>query len=196
MKMHEHEHEEKPTNTIDYSESYLKLADKRTIVVSEDVTVGLSNQISAMLMYYDTIDPGKDITMYINTNGGDVDALINIYDFMQMIESPISTVVIGKAYSARSVMLCAGAKGKRYAFKNAKVMVHGIQCTYPHPGQYISDSKNLLEHLKDAQDKVMQITADHCGKSLEDLKKLVPNGFNLFMNAEEALEFGIIDHII
>jgi ATP-dependent Clp protease protease subunit len=175
-----------------YTECYSNLAKNRIMFVSEDVTKDLASSLSAMLMYYDNENEDEDITMYINTNGGDGDALLNIYDVMQMINSPIKTICIGKAYSAGAFMLAAGTKGKRFITKNASVMIHGLQCNVPTGDQ--KNSEIYFKHLQNYNNILMERLAKHTGKIfetvVEDCKK------DNFLDAKEALGYGIVDKII
>ena len=177
-----------------YLETYIKLTKNRVIILSEDVTKDVASQLSALLLYYDTEDHIEPITLYINTNGGDASGLSNIYDVMQMIEAPIKTICLGKCYSAGSIILAAGTKGQRYIFKNAKVMIHGIQCAFPIPGDDMYDSKNYYEFLEHHNDAIMKILAKHTGKTLDLIKKDTVR--DVWLDAKQAVEYGIVDHII
>jgi|ERR1700722_679308 len=176
-----------------YTECYAALAKERMIFISEDITKDTASSLSGMLLYYDSENDVDDISIYINTNGGDTHALSNIYDVMQMIKSPIKTICIGKAYSAGAVVLAAGTKGKRFITKNASVMTHGIQFAFPSsPDQ--RDSEIYFKYLKDHNDMILTILAKHTGqtieKILEDCKK------DNYFDAKQALEYGIVDEII
>jgi ATP-dependent Clp protease protease subunit len=189
----DHDHEPSPP-PMGYSETYVKLAKSRVIFLSENVTKEVAAQLSAMLLYFDNEDHTSMIEMYIHSNGGDSSGLSNIYDVMQMIESPIKTVCIGKCYSAGAVLLAAGTKGERYAFKNSSIMIHGIQCGFPIPGHDVTNSKNYYDFLKDHNDGIMKILAHHTGHSLEKVKQDCTR--DVWMDAKQALEYGMIDGII
>lgn len=181
--------------TPKYTECYANLAKDRIIFLSEDVTKDSASSLSAMLLYYDNVNDEEDINIYINTNGGDASALSNIYDIMQLIKSPIKTICIGKAYSAGAFILAAGTKGKRFITKNASVMVHGIQCEFPnHGAEDRKGSQIYFDYLVNLNKVVLQTLATHTGKTyeeiLEDCKK------DNYMDAEQALAYGIIDKII
>lgn len=177
-----------------YSETYIKLSRERQIFFSEDVCKENAAQLAALLLYYDNLDHDKEITLYIHSNGGDASGLVNIYDVMQMISAPVKTVCIGKCYSAGAVMLASGTKGLRYAFKSSKIMIHGVQFGFPLPGQDIITSKNYYQFLKENNDIIMKILANHTGNSLEKLKDDCRE--DVWLDAKQALEYGIIDHII
>lgn len=178
-----------------YLDSYVYLSKDRHIFLNEDVTKDTSSIVSALLLHYDNKDPSKDIFIYINSNGGDASALTNMYDVIQFISAPVSTVCMGKAYSAGAVLLAAGAKGKRYAYKHSSIMIHGIQCAFPilsendGPG-----ARNYYEFLSSHNDTIMQILADHTGHSLEKVKKDCTRDY--FMGAEEAVRYGLIDQVL
>lgn len=192
-KNHEHMAMSVPSQTA-YLETYIKLTKSRTIFLSEDVTKESAAQLSALLLYYDNKDHNEYINLYIHSNGGDSSGLANIYDVMQMIRAPIKTICIGKCYSAGAVILAAGTKGERYAFKSSKIMIHGIQFGFPLPGQDVINSKNYFNFAKENNDNIMKILANHTGHSLEKLKQDCSQ--DLWMNSKQALSYGIIDHII
>lgn len=177
-----------------YAESYVKLANDRIIFLSENVTKESAAELSAMLLYYDNQSHEDMIELYIHSNGGDASGLSNIYDVMQMISAPVKTVCIGKCYSAGAVLLAAGSKGYRYAFKNSKIMIHGIQAGFPIPGHDVTNSKNYFNFLEDNNDSIMKILAHHTGHSLEKLKQDCLR--DVWLDAKQALEYGVIDHIV
>ena len=177
-----------------YSDTYVKLTKDRMIFLSEDVTKESAAQLSALLLYYDNEDHEQPITLYIHSNGGDAAGLSNIYDVMQMIRSPIKTYCIGKCYSAGAVILAAGSKGERYAFKSSKIMIHGIHFGFPLPGQDIITSKNYYEFVKENNDNIMKILSHHTGHPLEKLKEDCKQ--DVWMDAKQALQYGLIDHIL
>lgn len=188
---HEHTTHISP-HYVEYA--YAHLAKSRNIFIAEDITKNLAASLSAMLLYFDNVSETEDITLYINTNGGDIQALSNIYDIMQMIKSPIRTVCIGKAYSAGACILAAGAKGKRLITENASVMIHGIQCVFPSPHEDQKSSQIYYDHLKSMNKSIIDSLAKHTGKTFakvyEDCKK------DTFLDAKMALEYGIVDDII
>lgn len=192
-KEHNHEHLRGPLLT-GYADTFVKLAKNRILVVSEDVTDTMAAQLSAMLLYFDNEDHESQIEMYIHSDGGHVTGLSNIYDVMQMIQAPIKTVCIGKCYSAAAVLLAAGTKGERYAFKNSSVMIHGIQFGFPIPGHDITNSQSYYDFVNSNNDNIMKMLAHHTGQPLEKLKKDCKE--DVWMDAKQALAYGIVDHII
>ena len=194
-KSHSHDHEAiRQPFLMGYADTYLKLSKERVIFFSEDVTKKSAAELSAMLLYYDNEDHESEITLYLNSNGGDASGLSNIYDVMQMIQAPVKTVCLGKCYSAGAVILAAGTKGERYALKSSKIMIHGIQFGFPLPGQDIITSKNYYDYIKENNDIIMKILANHTGHPLEKLKEDCKQ--DLWMDAKQALQYGIIDQII
>jgi ATP-dependent Clp protease protease subunit len=177
-----------------YADTYVKLAKHRVIFVSENVDDVMAAQLSAMLLYFDNEDHEATIEMYIHSNGGAATGLANIYDVMQMIQAPVKTVCIGKCYSAGAVLLAAGSKGERYAFKNTSIMIHGIQCGFPIPGHDMTSSKNYYEFLMENNDSIMKMLAHHTGHTLEKVKEDCKQ--DVWMDAKQALAYGLIDHII
>lgn len=192
--MEEH-HQIRPETMARYAGSYIGLSKSRIIFINEDITKDTASALSALLLNYDSDNNEQDIEMYINTNGGDSSALSNIYDIMRIIKSPIKTICMGKAYSAGAVLLAAGTKGKRYMFKHAKVMIHGIQCLFPLMGDTDqSGSQNYYKFLNEHNDGIMKILADHCGQTLskvrEDCKR------DVYLDATAAIKYGLADHVL
>lgn len=188
-----HEHEFiMPFNK--YDETYIRLSKYRIIFLNEDVTKTVAANLSALLLHYDNENREEPITLYINSHGGDAAGLANIYDVMRIVKAPIHTVCIGKCYSAGAILLAAGAKGERYALNNSKIMIHGVQFAFPIPGHDITNSKNYFSFVKENNDNIMKILAHHTGHPLEKLKKDCLR--DVWMNPSQALEYGIIDHIL
>lgn len=177
-----------------YAESYIKLAKHRIIIVAEDISDTMAAELSALLLYFDNEDHEEPIELYIHSNGGAATGLANIYDVMQMISAPVKTVCLGKCYSAAAVLLAAGSKGERYALKHSSIMIHGIQAGFPIPGHDITSSKNYYEYLDDHNDNIMKILAHHTGHTLQKIKEDCKQ--DVWMDAKQALEYGLIDHIV
>lgn len=177
-----------------YADSYIKLSQQRVIFIAEHVTDKMAADLSALLLYYDNEDHETPIAMYIHSDGGCATGLTNIYDVMQMISAPIKTICVGKCYSAAAVMLAAGTKGERYAFKNSSIMIHGIQAGFPIPGHDMTTSQSYFKFLESNNDSIMKMLANHTEHTLEKIKNDCMQ--DLWMNAKQALEYGLIDHII
>lgn len=191
-----HDHDELPMQSfiVGYAETYVKFAKDRVIFVSENITKTTAAELSALLLYYDNESHDDMITIYIHSNGGDASGLSCIYDVMQMVKAPIQTICIGKCYSAGAVILAAGSKGERYILKSSKVMIHGIQCMFPLPGSDFTSSKSYYQFLKDNNDNIMKMLAHHTGHTLEKLKEDCKQ--DVWLDAKQALEYGIVDHIL
>lgn len=171
-----------------------KLAGSRIVFISEPITTDIAKTFSAILLYLDHKSK-KDITVYINTDGGDLAALLNMYDIIQMINSNVKTICIGKAYSTGAFLLAAGTTGKRFITKNAQVMLHGLQCDFPAEGFFAKKDSEIYYRYLDNQNKfLMSILTKHTGhdiiKLLEDTKR------DFYLTAQEALEYGLVDAII
>ena len=177
-----------------YGESYVKMTQDRSIFLVEDVSIPLGIELSALLLYYDSQSHDEVINLYIHTDGGDTAGLANIYDVMQMIHAPIKTIVLGKAYSAGAWILAAGTKGKRYAMRSSKVMIHGAQFVFPIRGGDYTDSKNYLSFVDKKNDALLRIMARHTSQTFEKVKADCQSEH--WMDAKDAMEYGIVDHII
>lgn len=177
-----------------YAESHIKMSKNRSIFLSEDITDEVAAELSAMLLYYDHMDSNELIHLYLHSNGGAISGLTAIYDVIQMLEAPVRTILTGKCYSAGAFILASGTKGERYALRNSTIMIHGVQFTFPVPGEDIVNSKNYLEFVEDTNDLLMKILSKHTGQPLEKLKEDCAREY--WMNAQEAQRYGIIDHVI
>lgn len=187
----EHEH----GTPSKYYESYVRLVDDRVIFLNEAFTKDTSSTLSAWLLHYDHEDSEKEITIYINSPGGDASALSNIYDVIQLISAPVKTVCLGKCYSAGAVLLAAGTKGKRYILPHAEVMIHGIQCAFPViSSSSHHDAKSYLTFLNNINDNIMKILAKHTGHTLEKVKQDCLN--DVWLDAKQAIAYGLVDHIL
>lgn len=176
-------------------EVYSRLAKNRIIFLAEDITKTTGSSLSALLLYYDAEDPNREIKIYINSNGGDATALSNIYDVMQIITAPVHTICIGKAYSAAAILLAAGAPGKRFTTKNSDIMIHGIQAQFPQTENADKiDSEIEWKMLQDHNNMIMKILAKHTGKTFDQVSKDCER--DLFMDAEEAIKYGMVDYIL
>lgn len=173
------------------NDSIIRLSQKRNIFLAEDVTKDMAATTTGLLLYYDNIS-NDEITMFVNSNGGDVSALNNIHDIMQMIKSPVRTICINKAYSAAAVILAAGTKGRRFITNNGSVMIHGLQCSFPSFNSE-KDSENYIKFLDGLNSNVINLVAMHCGhkpeKVLADCKR------DFYLDAEAAIKYNIVDYI-
>ena len=170
---------------------YSRLLKDRIIFLGEAIDDHTANIVIAQLLFLDAEDKTKDIKFYINSPGGSVTAGLAIYDTMQYIKSDVSTICLGMAASMASVLLSAGAPGKRLALPNSEVMIHQVMGAAE--GQ-ATDIKIGAEHILKTKDKINQILAQHTGQKVQTVENDSDRDF--FMSAEEAKKYGIIDKII
>ena len=170
---------------------FSRLLKERIIFLTGPVYDGVSALISAQLLFLESENPNKDISFYINSPGGVVSAGLAIYDTMQYIRSPVSTVCIGQAASMGSLLLAAGQKGKRYCLPNARVMVH--QPSGGAQGQ-ASDIEIQAKEILHLRQQLNEIYERHTGQSLEAIEEKLER--DSYMSAREALEFGLIDEVV
>jgi len=170
---------------------YSRLLKDHIIFLGNEIDDGVANTIIAQMLFLANQDPEKDIKLYINSPGGSVTAGLAIYDTMQFIKPDVSTICIGIAASMASVLLAAGAKGKRFCLPNSEVMIHQVMGGAQ--GQ-ATDIKIHAEHILKTKDRLNQILAKHTGKDLAALEK--DSDRDYFMSAEEAVKYGIVDKVI
>ena len=170
---------------------YSRLLKDRIIFLSNAIDDDVANLVIAQLLFLAAEDPEKDISLYINSPGGSVTAGMGIYDTMQFIKPDVSTICVGMAASMGSLLLTAGAQGKRYALTNSEVMIHqplgGVQ------GQ-AADIKIHADWIIKTRHKLNQIYVDRTGQPLEKIERDTDRDF--FMSAEEAKAYGFIDQVI
>ena len=170
---------------------FSRLMMDRIIFLGTQVDDYTANVIQAQLLYLDSADPGKDISIYLNTPGGSVYAGLGIYDTMQFISSDVATICTGMAASMGAVLLVAGKNGKRSALKHSRIMIH--QPSGGAQGVAADMEINLREMLK-LKKELYQIIADHSGKTYEQIEKDSDRDF--WMTSQEALEYGMIDRVL
>lgn len=170
---------------------YSRLLKDRVIFIGEEIEPHMSSLVVAQLLFLQSEDPDKDISMYINSPGGSVTDGLAIYDTMQFVKCDIATYCVGQASSMGAVLLAAGAKGKRYSLPNSRIMIH--QPMGGMSGQ-ASDIKIHAEEMLKVRDNLISIMSKHCGKD----KKVLENDMDrdYFMSAEEARKYGIVDEVI
>ena len=182
---------EKEGNTEKGYDLYSRLLKDRIILMFNEVNDDLACTIIAQLLYLESIDPDKDICLYINSPGGSVSAGFGIYDTIRKLKCDVSTVCVGMAASMGAFLLAAGAKGKRYALENSQIMIH--QVLGGAQGQ-ASDVLIEAKHMQRIKDRLNRILADNTGHTPQQME--LDTDRNNWMFAEEALEYGLIDHII
>ncbi len=170
---------------------YSRLLKERIIFLTGPVYDEMSALVCAQLLFLESENPGKDISFYINSPGGVVSAGLAIYDTMQYVRSPVSTVCIGQAASMGSLLLCAGAKEKRYALPNARIMVH--QPSGGAQGQ-AADIEIQAREILALRHRLNEIYVRHTGQPLEVIERKLER--DSFMSAEEARDFGLVDTVV
>jgi len=169
---------------------YSRLLKERIIFLGDAIEDHLANLIIAQLLFLDSEDPEKDISLYINSPGGVVNAGLAIYDTMQYLKAPVSTICIGMAASMSAVLLAAGAKGKRYALPNSRIMIHQGS------GGFRGNAPDALIQMKEWEFLVQrnnEILSRHTGQPLE--KVMNDTDRDYFMSPEDAKDYGIIDAV-
>lgn len=170
---------------------YSRLLKDRIIFIGGPIDDTVADLVMAQLLFLDSEDPKKDISIYINSPGGVVTAGMAIYDTIQYVSSDISTICIGQAASAAAVLLAAGAKGKRFALPNARVMIHQVMGGAE--GQ-ATDIEIQTREIMRVKKSINEILAKHTGKSIETIEKDSDRDF--YMSAPEAQKYGLIDKVI
>ena len=170
---------------------YSRLLKDRIIFLGGEVDDDTANIIVAQMLFLEADDPDKDIFLYINSPGGSVSAGMAIFDTMQYIKCEVSTICVGLAASMGAFLLTAGAKGKRFALPNARIMIH-----QPWGGAEgkASDIEITAREILRLKERLNHILADHSGKSYEDVVRDTDRDY--FMSASEAAEYGLIDGVV
>lgn len=170
---------------------YSLLLKERIIIMGMPINDQVANVIIAQLLYLEREDPDKDISLYINTPGGIIASGLAIYDTMQLIKPDVSTICVGMAASMGTVLLCAGAKGKRYALPNSTIHMH--QAVGGAQGQ-AADVEIAAREIMRMQELIRTIIANHTGQPMEKIARDTDRDF--YLNPEQATEYGIIDEIL
>jgi ATP-dependent Clp protease, protease subunit len=170
---------------------FSRLLNERVIFLGTPVVDEVANLIVAQLIHLESDDPDKDISLYINSPGGSVYAGLAIYDTMQFIKPDVSTICVGSAMSMGALLLAGGAKGKRFALPNARVLIHQVA------GGYEGQATDIEIHAKEVLNlrrRLDEIIADHTGQEIEKVRNDTERDY--FMSAAEAKDYGIIDDVI
>ena len=170
---------------------YSRLLKERIIFLGGPIDDIVANSVIAQLLFLDHEDTKKDIQIYLNTPGGSVSAGLAIYDTMQHVKSPVSTICVGMAASMGSALLAAGAKGKRFILPNAEVMLHQIMGGVE--GQ-ASDIEISAKHILKLKDRLNHILVKHTGQKIDKIVKDTDRDY--WMTPEEAKQYGLVDEII
>ena len=170
---------------------YSRLLNERVIFLGTPVDDQIANLVVAQLLHLESEDSEKDISIYINSPGGSVYAGLAIYDTMQFIKPDVSTMCVGMAMSMGAVLLAGGAKGKRMALPNSKIMIHQVSSGFS--GQ-ATDIEIHAKEIIDIRERLDQIIAKHTGQEYDKVRSDTERDY--FMSSEEAKEYGIIDRVI
>lgn len=170
---------------------YSRLLEDRIIFVGGEINTDVANSVIAQLLYLESKDNSKDIFLYINSPGGVVDAGLAIYDTMNYISCDVSTICVGLCASMGAVLLAGGKKGKRFALKNSKIMIHqplgGVQ------GQ-ASDIKIVADQILKTKQTINEILANATGKSIKKIEEDTNRDY--YLTSDEALDYGLIDKVL
>jgi ATP-dependent Clp protease protease subunit len=170
---------------------FSRLLNERVIFLGTPVVDEIANLIVAQLIHLESDDPDKDISLYINSPGGSVYAGLAIYDTMQFIKPDVSTICVGSAMSMGALLLAGGAKGKRFALPNARILIHQVA------GGYEGQATDVEIHAREVlnlRKRLDEIIADHTGQGIDKVRADTERDY--FMSAAEAKDYGIIDDVI
>ncbi|MSP68014.1 MAG: ATP-dependent Clp endopeptidase proteolytic subunit ClpP [Alphaproteobacteria bacterium] len=170
---------------------YSRLLKERIIFIVGPINDGVASLVTAQLLFLEAENPDKEISIYINSPGGVVTSGLAIYDTIQYIRPPVSTLCIGQAASMGSLLLAAGAKGRRFALPNSRIMIH--QPSGGFQGQ-ATDIEIHAREILDIRARLNRIYAEHCGQPIEVIEHSMER--DKFMPAEMAKEFGLVDHVV
>lgn len=170
---------------------YSRLLEERIVFLGTGINDDVANTIIAQLLFLEKEDPKKDITLYVNSPGGQVSSTLAMYDTMQYVQPNVSTVCLGMAASGGALILLGGAKGKRFALEHSEIMIH--QPLGGTEGQ-ATDIAIHAQHIINTKDLLNEMIAKHSGQPLEKVKQDTER--DKFMTAKEALKYGLIDKII
>jgi len=170
---------------------YSRLLEDRIIFLRDALDDDVANVVIAQMLFLAAKDPSKDISLYINSPGGSVTAGLAIYDTMRYVKCDVATICIGQAASMGAVLLAAGAKGKRSALPNSRILLHQV---FGGAQGMAADVKIQTEELLRMRDLLIKILSEHTGKTKKQVTKDTDRDY--FMSAKEAVEYGLLDRII
>lgn len=171
---------------------YSRLLKERIIFLADEVNDTTASLVIAQLLFLESEDPSKDISLYINSPGGSVSAGFGIYDTMNYIKCDVSTICVGMAASMGAFLLAGGTKGKRIALPNSEIMIHQPLGGLPGHNQ-ATDMKIATDNILRTKERLNRILSTNTGKSMEEIERDTDR--NNWMTADQALEYGLIDHI-
>ena len=170
---------------------YSRLLKEHIIFLGTPIDDTIANLVVAQLLHLESVDPDKDISIYINSPGGSIYSGLAIYDTMQFIKPDVQTICVGIAMSMGALLLSGGAEGKRFALPNAKILIHQVSSSFQ--GQ-ATDIEIHAREIIDIRRRLDEIIAEHTGKAVEDVKGDTERDY--FMSSEEAKDYGIIDQVL
>jgi ATP-dependent Clp protease, protease subunit len=170
---------------------YSRLLNERIVFLGQELNDAVANVVIAQMLHLQSESADKDIRLYINSPGGDMTALFAIYDTMQVLECDVSTVNIGQAASAAAVILAGGARGKRFALPNARVLIH-----QPHGGAQgqSTDLELAVKEMVLLRDRMVVCLAEDTGQSIERIRTDIDRDY--ILRGDEAIAYGLIDHLL
>ncbi len=171
---------------------YSRLLKENIIFIGTPIDDTVANLVVAQLLFLESEDPDKEIQLYINSPGGSVTAGMAIYDTMQFVRAPISTLCIGQCASMAAVLLAAGAKGKRYALPNSRILIH--QPSAGGIGGQATDIKIAAEEILRMRARLNEILSNHTGQPITQIERDVERDF--ILSADQSKEYGIVDMVI
>ncbi len=183
--------EEKTSYGFKRLDPYTKLFEERIIFIGQAIDDTVANDVMAQLLTLESMDPDRDIMMYINSPGGSFTALTAIYDTMQFVRPDVMTICLGQAASAAAVLLAGGAAGKRYALEHARILIHQ---PYSEGGGQGSDIEIQAREIQRMRTLLEEMLAKHTTKSHEEITKDIER--DKILTAAEAVEYGIIDQVM
>lgn len=170
---------------------YTKLFEERIVFLGQAIDDTVANDVMAQILTLESMDPDRDIIMYINSPGGSFTALTAIYDTMQFVRPDVMTICLGQAASAAAVLLAGGTKGKRYALEHSRILIHQ---PYSEGGGQGSDIEIQANEIQRMRTLLEQLLANHSNKSAEEIGKDIER--DKILTSQEAVEYGLIDQIL
>ncbi len=170
---------------------YSRLLKDRIVFIGTAIDDDVANIVTAQLLFLESEDPEKDVSIYINSPGGSVTAGLAIYDTMQYVKPPVSTICLGQAASMAAVLLSAGAKGKRFAVPNARIMIHQLSGGFSGQASDIEIQAREALRLKKTLDEIL---SRHAGQPIDRISRDTDRDY--FMSPQEAKDYGLIDQVI
>jgi ATP-dependent Clp protease protease subunit len=170
---------------------YSRLLKDRIVFIGTAIDDDVANVVTAQLLFLESEDPEKDVSIYINSPGGSVTAGLAIYDTMQYVKAPVSTICLGQAASMAAVLISAGAKGKRFAVPNARIMIHQLSGGFSGQASDIEIQAREALRLKKTLDEIL---SRHTSQPIERISKDTDRDY--YMSSQEAKEYGLIDEVI